>query len=117
MKTAAVGVGRRSRQQRHIGNQLKEVFDLVGNKYATHVLFERKISTPRGHIDTGFVDRSIRRSAESSRSSSSRFMVQRESVLQGRLTKSFKSVVQSLRKSGRYSRQEMIDIDGDVRAL
>ena len=100
----------------------KQVFDLVGNKYATHVLFEREnINTPRTALITN--DSSIDRAHKKV---GGKFPVIVKSlhgaegigVAKVDSQDSFKSVVQSLRKSGEdILVQEMIDIDGDVRSI
>ena len=100
----------------------KKVFDLVGNKYATHVLFEREnINTPRTALITNesSIDRAHKKVG-------GKFPVIVKSlhgaegigVAKVDSQESFKSVVQSLRKSGEdILVQEMIDIDGDVRTI
>ena len=100
----------------------KKVFDLVGNKYATHVLFEREnINTPRTALITNesSIDRAHKKVG-------GKFPVIVKSlhgaegigVAKVDSQESFKSVVQSLRKSGEdILVQEMIDIDGDVRSI
>ena len=100
----------------------KQVFDLVGNKYATHVLFEREnINTPRTALITNesSIDRAHKKVG-------GKFPVIVKSlhgaegigVAKVDSQESFKSVAQSLRKSGEdILVQEMIDIDGDVRTI
>ena len=100
----------------------KQVFDLVGNKYATHVLFEREnINTPRTALITNesSIDRAHKKVG-------GKFPVIVKSlhgaegigVAKVDSQESFKSVVQSLRKSGEdILVQEMIEIDGDVRSI
>lgn len=100
----------------------KKVFDLVGNKYATHILFEKEnINTPRTALITN--ESSIERAHKKV---GGKFPVIVKSlhgaegigVAKVDSQESFKSVVQSLRKTGEdILVQEMIDIDGDVRSI
>jgi RimK family alpha-L-glutamate ligase len=99
-----------------------KVFELTGNKYTTHVMFEREeIQTPRTALITN--EASIDRAHEKV---GGKFPVIVKSlhgaegigVAKIDSPDSFRSVVQSLKKNGEdILVQEMIDIDGDVRSI
>lgn len=99
-----------------------DAMNLAGNKYATFVAFDKKrIETPRTALITN--ESSIPRSLEKIGNNfpvilKTLYGAEGIGVVKVDSEDSFKSVVQSLRKSGQdILVQEMIDIDGDIRTI